>query len=396
MKFEKVKLNDICNLITCGVAKRPNYVETGVPFLSARNVKKQKIIWNNFRFITQKSHEELTKHNKPLKGDILYTRVGSYGEAAIIDEDREFSLFVSLTLIKPKHDIVNNKFLVYFLNSPMGKLLAKNNVNSSGVGNLNVGKVRNFEILLPPLQEQQRIVAKLDTTFAEIYKAIANDEKTLANIKNLNNKIFDKLLNNSKCKNVFLNDICNVERGSSPRPIKSFLTEEKDGVNWIKIGDTKQDEKYISSTKQKITKDGAKQSRIVKKGDFVLTNSMSYGRPYIMSINGCVHDGWFVLRLKDDIDSDFFYYLLSSESVQNQFKSLAAGSVVKNISGDLVKKTMLLLPSKKMQIEIREKLSIIGEHIKKINKLTLVKIENYQKLRLSIFKNLIGLNTKKT
>ena len=177
MKLTKVKLNDICNLITCGVAKRPNYVESGIPFLSARNVKKQKIIWNNFKFISQKSHDELTKYNKPLKGDILYTRVGSYGEAAIIDEDREFSIFVSLTLIKPNHEIVNNKFLVYFLNSPMGKLLAKNNVTSSGVGNLNVSKVRNFELFLPSLKEQKLIVSKLDTAIAEIDKYIANTSK---------------------------------------------------------------------------------------------------------------------------------------------------------------------------------------------------------------------------
>lgn len=199
MKFTKVKLNDICNLITCGVAKRPNYVETGVPFLSARNVKEQKIIWNNFRFISQKSHEELTKHNKPLKGDILYTRVGSYGEAAIVEEDREFSLFVSLTLIKPKHDIVYNKFLVYFLNSPMGKLLAKNNVNSSGVGNLNVGKVRNFEIFLPSLQEQQRIVAKLDATFAEIDKIKDLTKKKLNNLNILKSSILkQQLVNKAK------------------------------------------------------------------------------------------------------------------------------------------------------------------------------------------------------
>ena len=86
-------------------------------------------------------------------GDVLYTRVGSYGEAAIIYKDIEFSIFVSLTLIKPKKNIINNKYLVYFLNSPIGKQLAKNGVNSSGVGNLNVSVVREFEIPVPSLSE---------------------------------------------------------------------------------------------------------------------------------------------------------------------------------------------------------------------------------------------------
>ena len=141
-----------------------------------------------------------------------------------------------------------------------------------------------------------------------------------------------------------LNEVCVVERGSSPRPIKSYFTTNPDGVNWIKIGDTEQDGRYVYSTAQKITPEGAKQSRFVKEGDFILTNSMSFGRPYIMKTSGYIHDGWFVFRLKDSLDTDYFYHLLSSPLVQNQFASLASGAIVKNISGDLVKKTKLPIP----------------------------------------------------
>jgi len=142
-----------------------------------------------------------------------------------------------------------------------------------------------------------------------------------------------------------LNEVCIVERGSSPRPIKNFFTDDPDGVNWIKISDTEQDGRYVYSTAQKITSEGAKQSRFVKEGDFILTNSMSFGRPYIMKISGYIHDGWFVLRLKETLDTDYFYYLLSSPLVQDQFKNLASGTIVKNISGDLVKKTKLPIPT---------------------------------------------------
>ncbi len=138
-----------------------------------------------------------------------------------------------------------------------------------------------------------------------------------------------------------LDEVCIVERGSSPRPIKEFFTTEPDGVNWIKIGDTEEGGKYVLSTRQKITPEGAKQSRYVKEGDFILTNSMSFGRPYIMKTDGYIHDGWFVLRLKDSIDTDYFYHLLSSNLIQEQFTQLAAGAIVKNISGDLVKKAVL-------------------------------------------------------
>ena len=193
--WKAVKLEDVCELITCGVAKRPNYVETGVPFLSSKNVKNQSIVWDSYKFISPEDHEILTRHNKPKKGDVLYTRVGSFGEAAIVDKDIEFSVFVSLTLIKTK-DIILNKFLVYYLNSPMGKNLAKKNVSSSGVGNLNVGAVRKFLIPLPSLKEQEHIVRKLDSAFAEIDKLKEISNKTRSIYSQLLKQIIFQCLNN--------------------------------------------------------------------------------------------------------------------------------------------------------------------------------------------------------
>ena len=195
MTWTKYSLNDVCDLITCGVAKRPNYVSTGIPFLSAKNIKKQKIIWNDFQYVSKNTHSELTKHNKPQKGDILYTRVGSYGEAAIIDKDIEFSIFVSLTLIKPSNKVLNS-YLTYYLNSPDIKELAKNNISGSGVGNLNVGTVRKFPIFLPSLSTQQKIVAKLDAIFAEIDKATAAAEANVKNAKALFQSYLNQVFEN--------------------------------------------------------------------------------------------------------------------------------------------------------------------------------------------------------
>jgi type I restriction enzyme S subunit len=154
-----------------------------------------------------------------------------------------------------------------------------------------------------------------------------------------------------------LGEVCIVERGSSPRPIEKYLTDRPDGVNWIKIGDTKGVDKYIYSTKEKITKEGSKKSRYVREGDFILSNSMSFGKPYIMKTDGYIHDGWFVFRLPDFIDKDYFYHLLTSPNVQEQIQSLGAGAIVKNISGDLVKRvdvTYPPLPEQKRIVSILE------------------------------------------
>ncbi|MFN7438028.1 MAG: restriction endonuclease subunit S, partial [Bacteroidota bacterium] len=147
--WEVEYLDDVCELITCGVAARPNYVDEGVPFLSAKNVKDGQIIWSGYNCISEETHKELTKNSKPLKGDLLYTRVGSYGEAAVIEDDYEFSVFVSLTLIKVDKSKLNNYYLKHYLNSEAVKNLAKASISGSGVGNLNVGTVRKFKIPLP-------------------------------------------------------------------------------------------------------------------------------------------------------------------------------------------------------------------------------------------------------
>ena len=102
-----------------------------------------------------------------------------------------------------------------------------------------------------------------------------------------------------------LGEVCVIERGGSPRPIDAFLTDTEDGVNWIKIGDATSGSKYITSTKEKIKPEGVRKSRMVYKGDFILSNSMSFGRPYILGIDGCIHDGWLVLR---DIKNTFTEY----------------------------------------------------------------------------------------
>lgn len=162
MSWPVFPLEEITTLVTCGVAKRPEYVETGIPFLSAKNVKNGEVIFNNYNCISKITHETLTKHNKPVNGDILYTRVGSVGEAAIIDSDVEFSIFVSLTLIKPNHELVYNKYLKHLLNSKEFKARAISNLTGIGVGNLNVSVVRKYPIPLPPLEEQKRIAAILD------------------------------------------------------------------------------------------------------------------------------------------------------------------------------------------------------------------------------------------
>ena len=152
-----------------------------------------------------------------------------------------------------------------------------------------------------------------------------------------------------------LGEVNDIARGGSPRPIKDYLTNSKNGVNWIKIGDTTKDGKYINSVKEKIRVEGVIKSRMVHKGDFLLTNSMSFGRPYILNVDGCIHDGWLVISPIGKVySSDFLYYLLSSSFALNQFVEVASGGVVSNLNSDKVADTVFPLPPFAEQLRIVE------------------------------------------
>jgi len=186
-------------------------------------------------------------------------------------------------------------------------------------------------------------------------------------------------------------------RGSSPRPIIEYLTtDNEEGVNWVKIGDVPTSGRIITSTEEKITKEGAKKSRHVYVGDLILSNSMSYGLPYIMGIEGCIHDGWFVLRdYEQNFNKDYLCNLLISDIVQKQYKKIAAGGVVQNISSDLVNSVYISIPSLDEQRKIAGLLSLIDERIATQNKI-IEKLESLIKgIRNDVFGKLrksVGFN----
>ncbi len=318
------------------------------------------------------------------KKTIIVGRKGSAGEINLTEE-RFWPLDVSY-FVKFEKKQIDLYFLYFWLSKLNLPKLAK------GVKpGINRNDVYDLAIPLPPLPEQKRIVAILEKAFTAIDQAKANTEKNLKNARELFQSKLQETFDNGKLKidsgeweEKKLGEVCLIERGSSPRPIKKYFTSGEDGVNWIKIGDTKGVNKYIYSTRQKITKEGAKKSRHVQAGDFILSNSMSYGKPYIMKTDGYIHDGWFVLRLHHFVDTEYFFQLLSSPYVNNQFHNLASGSVVKNINGDLVKKVILPIPPFAEQKQIVKKLDSVSIETKKLETIYQRKITCLDELKKSI------------
>lgn len=147
-----------------------------------------------------------------------------------------------------------------------------------------------------------------------------------------------------------LEEVAAIYRGGSPRPIESYITNDPEGVNWIKIGDVDLFAKYIYTTEEKIKPSGVQYSREVSIGDFLLSNSMSFGRPYILKTAGCIHDGWLTIQKYNNFfDTDFLYYLLGFETTLKQYKTLAAGSTVLNLNKEIVKSVYVCFPTNKAE-----------------------------------------------
>ena len=168
-----------------------------------------------------------------------------------------------------------------------------------------------------------------------------------------------------------LGDKSEIYRGGSPRPIEEYLTELPSGINWIKIGDVKPGDKYIRTTAEKIKPTGITRSGSVAPGDLILSNSMSFGRPYILAIDGCIHDGWLVIKkYQSAYDKNYLYYVLGSSMIVGQYKSMAAGSSVQNLNKDKVAGLKVMTPTSiEEQSRIAAALTSVDDLISALDKL---------------------------
>ena len=182
-----------------------------------------------------------------------------------------------------------------------------------------------------------------------------------------------------------------IERGGSPRPIDDYITDSPNGLNWVKIGDAPEQGNYITKTAEKIKPEGLSKTREVHPGDLILSNSMSFGKPYIMGIDGCIHDGWLAIReVQKNFDLKFLCVLLGTKQMLEQYKSMAAGSTVNNLNKELVGNTTVCYPSMEEQ-------KCLGEYFDKLDTLITLhqrKCETLKKLKKSMLQKMFPKNGK--
>lgn len=442
--WEWARFSSIIFLISGTSYKKDDVKKTGIRILRGGNIQENSLFLYDDDVFLSASHYEDEKNIR--YGDTIFVAsTGSktvIGKPAFIPHDFPQTQIGAFLRIARPINISLAKYVNLIFQTEYYREHIRASVSGTNINNIKAIYVEAMLIPLPPLAEQQRIVAKieellpyveryeqtenklekLNTTFPDqlkksiLQEAIQGklvpqdpaDEPASALLERIraekaqltrdgkikreknpsqifrgeDGHFYERVGKNEPvciddqlpfeipetwewCK---LGEVCTIARGGSPRPIKDYLTTAEDGVNWIKIGDTDKNGKYIYSTAEKIKPSGVSKSRLVHSGDFLLTNSMSFGRPYILKTDGCIHDGWLVIsQLNKTFDQDYLYWMLSSGYAYTQFCGKVSGAVVKNLNSAKVANSLFPLPPLAEQQRIvakLEQLLPLCEHLK--------------------------------
>ncbi|EAB1768624.1 TPA: restriction endonuclease subunit S [Escherichia coli] len=252
---------------------------------------------------------------------------------------------------------VDTKFLYYFMSSSFKQYILTKSVGATAIS-IRKPMLEGFKVPIPSPDNPEKSLAIQSEIVRILDKFTALTAELTAELnmrKKQYNYYRDQLLSfkEGEVEWKTLGEVAKIQRGASPRPIVNYLTEQGNGIPWIKIGDTIPGSKYIDKTLQKITAEGAQKSRILNPGDFVISNSMSFGRPYILRITGAIHDGWAsISNFGEKLNTDYLYHYLSSKKVKNYWESKINSGSVSNLNADIIKTLPVPLPDKQKQERI--------------------------------------------
>lgn len=277
----------------------------------------------------------------------------------LIDDDYAGAVVsTGYCVLRAKKDEVLPGWILHWLSTEKFKAYVEENQSGAAYPALSDAKVKGFRLPIPCPSDPKRsleIQAEIVRILSAFTELTAELNVELTARKKQYGYYRDRLLafEEGGAEWKTLGDVALIQRGASPRPISKFITDDETGVPWIKIGDTSPGSKYVNETAQRITQEGARSSRVLDKGDFILSNSMSFGRPYILGITGAIHDGWAsISKFSDVLSADFLYHYLSSNAVKNYWTGKINSGSVSNLNAEIIRALPVPIPSLAQQKRI--------------------------------------------
>ena len=347
-------LGDVGVFVRGGGLQKADFVETGMPCVHYGQIHTRFGI-SVKEAVTFVSEAQFARLKHADYGDLLIATTSeddeAVGKATAWLGDGEVA--ISGDMFYYRHNL-DPKYVSYFFASSSFQDQKRPYLTGAKVRRIADKGLSRIQIPVPPLEVQREIARILDQFTTLEAELEAELEARRVQYEHYRNHLlsYESLATRSPVKVVKLGDVIAISRGASPRPISKYVTQGE-GIPWIKIGDVDPRGKFVTSAAECITSAGAEKSRKVLPGDFILSNSMSFGRPYILQIEGCVHDGWLILsNVADHWIPDFLYHSLRTDNVQRQFAQLASGGTVRNLNSRVIESVELPLPPKVVQEEI--------------------------------------------
>lgn len=347
-------LGDVGVFVRGGGLQKADFVETGMPCVHYGQIHTRFGI-SVSEAVTFVSEAQFARLKHADYGDLLIATTSeddeAVGKATAWLGDGEVA--ISGDMFYYRHNL-EPKYVSYFFASSSFQDQKRPYLTGAKVRRIADKGLSRIQIPVPPLEVQREIVRILDQFTTLEAELEAELEARRAQYEHYRNHLlsYESLAARGPVEMVKLGDVIAISRGASPRPISKYVTQGE-GIPWIKIGDVDPRGKFVTSAAERITSAGAEKSRKVLPGDFILSNSMSFGRPYILQIEGCVHDGWLILsNVADHWIPDFLYHSLRTDNVQHRFAQLASGGTVRNLNSRVIESVELPLPPKAVQEEI--------------------------------------------
>lgn len=355
--WEVKALGEVCSFENGDRGKnypgRKAFVSEGVPFINAGHLTDDGIDWPNMNYIPLEHYQRIGS-GKIQSGDILYCLRGSLGKFAHVDSDSLGAIASSLVIIRPKPSVLAD-YVGHYLASPLAHEMVEQYENGAAQPNLSGASLAKFQIPLPPLDEQKRIVEVLDAAFEGLSRARAHTETNLQNARELFESGVDEM---------FQSDLANWKSGTLGKlvgnvatgPFGSILhkSDYVEGqtpiVNPAHIVDGR-----IEPDSRKTISGEAKQrlkSYVLRKGDIVIGRRGDMGR---CAVVGEKEDGWlcgtgsFFIRPNGNANSDFVAHLLRSRTYIEKLESVAGGATMPNISNKDLAELEVELPTLQQQ-----------------------------------------------
>ena len=370
------ELNKLVDKITDGTHKTPTYTESGIPFLRVTDIQKSEIDWSNVKYISQEEHVELIKRCNPEIGDILYSKNGTIGIPKIIDWDNEFSIFVSLCLIKMKkqESCIYNKYLEQFLKSDSCMRQIRLRAKQGTVTNLHLEEIRELIIPIPTIKEQEKIASILSNVDEQIDNVDALIEKNKELKKGLMQTLLTKGIGHTKIKKteigeipeewevVSLSEITDVRDGTHDSPKYLDL-----GIPFITSKNLKENKIDFSEVNFISEEDHIKfsQRSNVENGDILFGMIGTIGSPVIVKkeFEFSIKNVALIKFNKSSINNKYILNLLKSSMIENQFLKLSNGGVQKFISLSTIRELQIPVPEVEEQEKIASVLSVVDKKI---------------------------------